>query len=127
MTKFQNVSAQIKWVEECRRIAGEAHDVREEKWRATSATFHDDTRKRSERHDTWITSEMGWQRNMLIALANDVKGLYPLAHSLKWETPPQMQHSAPPVPMPVVNHKPLGKAYVPKTKKPPPSASGSNK
>jgi hypothetical protein len=127
MTKFSNVSAQIKWVEECRRLAGQSHDAREEKWRSTSATFHDDNRKASERHNMWLTAEMGWQRNMLIQLANDVKGLYPLAHSMKWETPPTMNHSAPPIPMPIPRDRPLGKAYVPKPKKlaPPPSSNGS--
>lgn len=131
MTKFGNVSAQIRWVEECRRLAGQAHDAREEKWRSTSATFHDDNRKQVERHQMWMTAEMGWQRNMLIQLANDLKGLYPLAHSMKWETPPSMNHMAPPIPMPVAkntplsknsplsNDRPLGKQYVPKIKKTP--------
>ena len=117
MTKFSNISAQIKWVEECRRLAGQAHDAREEKWRSTSATFHDENRKVMERHNMWMTAEMGWQRNTLIQLANDVKGLYPLTHSLKWETPPQVNHGAPPLPMPIARDKPLGKAYVPKPKK----------
>jgi hypothetical protein len=125
ITKFGNVSAQIRWVEECRRLASQAHDAREEKWRSTSATFHDDNRKMMERHNIWMTAEMGWQRNMLIQLANDVKGLYPLTHSLKWETPPAMNHVAPPVPMPAgpmnphhANNRPLGKQYIPKIKKP---------
>ena len=124
MTKFSNISAQIKWVEECRRLAGQAHDAREEKWRSTSATFHDDNRKATERHNMWMTTEMGWQRSMLIQLANDVKGLYPLTHSLKWETPPQLTHAKPPIPMPravhtpLTNDGPLGKPYVPKPRKP---------
>jgi hypothetical protein len=83
-TKLQNISAQIKWVEECRRIADEAHDKREETWRTTSATFHDEARKARERHDTWVASEMSWQRNILVGMMNDLKGLYPLGHSLKW-------------------------------------------
>ena len=123
MTKFSNVSAQIKWVEGCRRLAGQAHEAREEKWRSTSATFHDDNRKANERHQMWITAEMGWQRNMLIQLANDLKGLYPLAHSMKWETPPSLNHAAPPIPMPIAKDMPLGKPYVPKPRKPPASAN----
>jgi len=129
MTKFSNISAQIKWVEECRRVAGQAHDAREEKWRSTSATFHDDNRKAAERHNMWMTAEMGWQRNMLIQLAKDVKGLYPLTHSLKWETPPQMYHAAPPIPMPIARDtrdKPLGKPYVPKPRTLQPSSKSSN-
>jgi len=129
MTKFSNISAQIKWVEECRRVAGQAHDAREEKWRSTSATFHDDNRKAAERHNMWMTAEMGWQRNMLIQLAKDVKGLYPLTHSLKWETPPQMYHAAPPTPMPIARDtrdKPLGKPYVPKPRTLQPNSKSSS-
>jgi hypothetical protein len=84
MSRLQNVSAQVKWVEECRRIADEAHDKREETWRTTSATFHDDNRKARERHEAWLVSEMAWQRNILVGMMNDLKGLYPLGHSLKW-------------------------------------------
>jgi hypothetical protein len=83
-SRLQNVSAQIKWVEECRRIADEAHDRREETWRTSSATFHDNTRKARERHESWMVQEMNWQRNLLLGMANDLKGLYPLGHSLKW-------------------------------------------
>lgn len=127
MTKFGNVSAQIKWVEECRRLAGQAHDAREEKWRSTSATFHDDNWKAAERHNMWMSAEMGWQRNMVIQLANDVKGLYPLTHSLKWETPSHLGHASPPIPMPVVKDKPLGKPYVPKPRKTPAVPSSTPK
>jgi hypothetical protein len=123
MAKFGNISQQIRWVEDCRRLAGQAHDAREDKWRSTSATFHDDSRKMVERHNVWMTAEMGWQRNMLIQLANDLKGLYPLTHSLKWETPPTINHTAPPIPMPMgpiqhAGNRPLGKEYIPKLKKP---------
>jgi hypothetical protein len=86
VSRLQNVSAQIKWVEECRRIAEEGHDRREETWRTTSATFHDEMRKARERHEAWMVSEMAWQRNLLVGMANDLKGLYPLGHSLKWGT-----------------------------------------
>jgi hypothetical protein len=82
-SRLQNVSAQIKWVEECRRIAEEAHDRREETWRLSSATFHDETRKDRERHEAWMVSEMAWQRNTLVGMMKDLKGLYPLGHSLK--------------------------------------------
>jgi len=84
LQKLNNLSEQVHWVEQCRRIADEAHDKREDTWRTSSATFHDDARRTRERHDTWMTSEMVWQRNMLLSLSNDIKGLYPLGHSLKW-------------------------------------------
>jgi hypothetical protein len=85
-SRLQNVSAQIKWVEECRRIADDNHDRREDTWRTSSATFHDETRKARERHEAWMVSEMAWQRNLLVGMVNDLKGLYPLGHSLKWGT-----------------------------------------
>ncbi|KAF2429537.1 hypothetical protein EJ08DRAFT_698253 [Tothia fuscella] len=117
--KLQNISAQIKWVEECRRIADEAHDRREETWRSTSATFHDETRKVRERHEAWMAQEMTWQRNTLMGMINDLKGLYPLGHSLKWETPPTLLHASPPIPMPtqptyryVANKRPIPKSTV---------------
>lgn len=82
------LSQQIHWVETCRRVADEAHDAREDTWRTTSATFHHDAARARDRHEAWLAHEMAWLRNMLIGLNNDVKGLYPLGHSLKWETPP---------------------------------------
>ena len=57
---------------------------REERWRSSSATYHDETRKGRERHEAWIVQEMAWQRNMLIGLSNDMKGLHSIGHSMKW-------------------------------------------
>jgi len=31
-----------------------------------------------------MASEITWQRIMLLSLSNDIEGLYPLGHSLKW-------------------------------------------
>ncbi|QDS71296.1 hypothetical protein FKW77_001482 [Venturia effusa] len=127
MTKLHSVSAQIKWVEECRRIADEAHDGREERWRSSSATFHDETRKARERHEAWVVQEMAWQRNMLIGLSNDMKGLHSIGHSMKWETPASMQQVPPPGPP-----LPMGPAqsgqphpFVPYNSKPAKNAGGA--
>lgn len=130
-SKLNNISAQIKWVEECRRIAGELHDAREEKWRTTSATFHDDNRKARENHEKFLLAEMNWQRSMLIALANDMKGMQALSHSLKWETPPtpfpgpqqtQQPIPAPALPMPQLKHRPYAPRQMQKKKKMPATA-----
>jgi hypothetical protein len=83
--KLNNLSEQVHWVEQCHRVADEAHDNREDTWRTSSATFHDHVRQARERHETWIANEMAWQRNMLLNLSNEIKGLYPLNHSLKWK------------------------------------------
>ena len=45
LQKLNNLSEQVHWVEQCRRIADVAHDEREDTWRTSSATFHDDTRR----------------------------------------------------------------------------------
>ncbi|RDI77448.1 hypothetical protein Vi05172_g12562 [Venturia inaequalis] len=127
MTKLHSVSAQIKWVEECRRIADEAHDGREERWRTSSATFHDDTRKGRERHEAWIVQEMAWQRNMLIGLSNDMKGLHSIGHSMKWETPASMQRAPPPGPPlpPGPSHPGQPSPFVPYNSKTSKNASGA--
>ncbi|KAF1988389.1 hypothetical protein K402DRAFT_34463 [Aulographum hederae CBS 113979] len=124
----KNLSAQIRWVEQCRRIAAEDHDKREEKWRTTSATFHDDNRRKRESHDMWVAQELTKQTNLLVQVSNDVKGLYPLAHSMKWETPasfqvPQPSSMPPPgmqqVPRPSRNYGPASRtAPILNSKKP---------
>jgi len=90
----KSVSDQIRWVEQCRRLADEAHDKREEKWRVTSATFHDDNRRKLDAHNAkvdshnvWLSQEMLRQSTLLNQLMGEVKGLYPLMHTVKWETP----------------------------------------
>jgi len=107
----KNISEQIRWAEQCRRIADEAHDKREEKWRVTSATFHDDNRRKLDAHNAkvdshnvWLSQEMLRQSTLLNQLMGDVKGLYPLLHTVKWETPTNAfgaTHASAPTPAPV--------------------------
>ncbi|KAF2100081.1 hypothetical protein NA57DRAFT_75583 [Rhizodiscina lignyota] len=90
--EIRQLTKQIKWVETCRRTASSEYHQREERWRTTSATFHDQNRVKRERHEAWVAAEMARQTNMLGQVINDVKGLYPLLHSVKWETPTAAPH-----------------------------------
>lgn len=87
-TDIKTLSKQIKWVDECRRLADSAHDSKEEKWRTTSATFHDAARKDREIHERWMVGEMTRHSNMLLQLLNEVKTLNNVQFSNKWEIPP---------------------------------------
>jgi hypothetical protein len=53
------VSTQIKWVDECRRVAAGLHDKREEARRTTSAAFHDRQRQDRENFQNRILHESG--------------------------------------------------------------------
>jgi hypothetical protein len=50
-------SAQIKWVEDCRRIAADMHNQREETWRTSSASFHERQRQHREAFETRLLQE----------------------------------------------------------------------
>ncbi|EON65180.1 hypothetical protein W97_04417 [Coniosporium apollinis CBS 100218] len=87
MAQFRNLSNQIRWVEDCRRIADEAHDIKEDNWRITSATFHDNSQQRQQSHENWVKAELKKQGNVLTQVLTEVRGLSNLTMSLKWETP----------------------------------------
>ncbi|KAF2815053.1 uncharacterized protein BDZ99DRAFT_494911 [Mytilinidion resinicola] len=89
----KQLSNQIRWVEQCRRIASEAHDAREETWRMSSASFHDKNRQSRESFEQRMLNESAIQGTMLSQILSEVKGLASVAFSLKWETP--SQYSAP--------------------------------
>jgi hypothetical protein len=97
----KQLSNQIRWVEQCRRIASEAHDAREETWRTSSAIYHDQARQNRENFEKRMLSESAMQGNLLNQIMSEVKGLASVALSLKWETPGQYPPSAPyPAPVP---------------------------
>ena len=92
----KQLSNQVRWVEECRRIASDAHDEREETWRTSSAAFHDKNRQDRESFEKRALNESATQRNMLSQILTEVKTLASVAFSLKWETPAQFPPSYPP-------------------------------
>lgn len=108
LSKLKNISHQIKWVEDCRRIADNHHDTREEHWRTTSATFHDEVRRVREKHENWMVREMTWQRDVLRQLLGELKGLGAAVHSVKWELPPGLPPAAhPPLQGPAQPKQPI--------------------
>ncbi|KAF2175629.1 hypothetical protein K469DRAFT_723910 [Zopfia rhizophila CBS 207.26] len=81
------LSNQIRWVEECRRVASDVHDKREETWRTTSAGFHDRNRQDRETFQNKMLQETHMQGQVLNQILNEVKALGHVTMSLKWETP----------------------------------------
>lgn len=81
------VSSQIRWVEECRRVAADIHDKREENWRTSSAGFHDRGRQDRENFQNRLLHESGQQGRVLNQILNEVKAIGLYSQSMKWETP----------------------------------------
>jgi len=55
----------VPWLEHCRKTAADASQEREEKWRFSSATFHDQARKEREKAEKTILEEIKAQRSLL--------------------------------------------------------------
>jgi hypothetical protein len=95
------VSTQIKWVEECRRVAADIHDKREETWRTSSAGFHDRQRQDRENFQNRILHESSTQSQTLNQILNEVKAIGLYAQNMKWETPnSHLAYLTPPAPTP---------------------------
>jgi hypothetical protein len=109
------VSSQIRWVEDCRRVAADIHDKREENWRTSSAGFHDRGRQDRENFQSRMLHESDQQGRVLNQILNEVKAIGLYSQSMKWETP---------------NHLATHPAYPPAPAQPnfptqqPPAASG---
>lgn len=114
LKQFNQMSKQIRWLEDCRRVSTNLHSKREETWRMSSATFHDSARRDREAYEKYMVKEMMRQGQMLSTIANEVKSLSNVTYSLKWETPgnnPSQSWSAPTASMspaqPAVQSRPL--------------------
>jgi hypothetical protein len=94
------LSSQIRWVEECRRVATDIHDKKEENWRTSSAGFHDRNRQDRENFQTRMLNESSMQGRVLNQILNEVKTIGLYTQSMKWETPDHLaRHPAfPPQP-----------------------------
>jgi len=60
-----NISNGIQWLEGCRKNEHDAAQTREEKWRMSSATFHDNARKDREATEKELLSEIKAQKKQL--------------------------------------------------------------
>ncbi|KAF2838533.1 hypothetical protein M501DRAFT_992507 [Patellaria atrata CBS 101060] len=97
--ELKNLSNQVKWVEDCRRIADASHDKKEDTWRSTSATFHDQMRRQRETYEQWMIQEVKTLRSMLSHVLGEIRALSPVVMSLKWDDP-TFRHPAPPPAIP---------------------------
>lgn len=80
-------SAQIKWVEDCRRVATDLHNQREETWRTSSAGFHDRQRQHGEAVEARMLQESTSQAELLRQVLDEVKAIGQHTQSLQWEIP----------------------------------------
>ncbi|KAF2444001.1 hypothetical protein P171DRAFT_23825 [Karstenula rhodostoma CBS 690.94] len=94
------ISSQIKWVEDCRRVAADTHDKREDNWRTSSANFHDKARQERESFQGRLLHEQGMQSQTLHQILSEVKSFGLYVQSMKWETPGSLSMGPPYMPGP---------------------------
>lgn len=95
------ISRQVKWVEDCRRLANEVHVKREDTWRTTSAGFHDQQRQDRENFQHRMIHESTMHSQALNQILNEVKAIGLYAQNMKWETPStHLNYVSPQVPTP---------------------------
>lgn len=58
MTEFSNISKLVPWLEHCRKTFADKTQAREEKWRTSSATFHDQARGDREEAERRVEHEL---------------------------------------------------------------------
>ena len=69
MAELTNISKLIPWLEHCRKTSADKVQAREEKWRTSSATFHDQTRREREAAEKRIEKKLEEQRELLVKVA----------------------------------------------------------
>lgn len=69
MTELANISKLIPWLEHCRQVGADKTQAREEKWRTSSANFHDQSRRDRESAEKRIEEELQRQKALLIRIA----------------------------------------------------------
>jgi len=123
------LSSQIRWVEECRRVAADAHDKREENWRTSSAGFHERNRQDRETFQARMIHESSLHSQTLQQLLNEVKAIGLYAQSMKWETPSSLSAGPvyPHVQVPVAPAFPTQAPPTPASSRGPTSNATSNK
>lgn len=97
------LSRQIKWVEDCRRVANDVHVKREDTWRTSSAGFHDQQRQDRENFQNRMIHESAMHSQTLNQILNEVKAIGLYAQNMKWETPSYLNHmpnASPQIPTP---------------------------
>ena len=69
MAELANISKLVPWLEHCRKSAADKVQAREEKWRSSSATFHDQARRDRETSEKKLELELQKQRALLMRIA----------------------------------------------------------
>lgn len=69
MSELGNISKLVPWLEHCRKTNADKVQAREEKWRSSSATFHDQNRRDREAAERQIKEQLEAQRYLLVKLA----------------------------------------------------------
>jgi hypothetical protein len=69
MAELANIAKLVPWLEHCRKTAADKVQAREEKWRTSSATFHDQSRRDRENAEKKLEEELQRQRALLIKIA----------------------------------------------------------
>lgn len=65
LTELANLTKLVPWLEHCRKTASDKTQAREEKWRSSSATFHDQNRKDREMAEHKLSEQLEVQQQLL--------------------------------------------------------------
>ncbi len=74
MAELANISKLLPWLENCRKTSSDQVQAREEKWRTSSATFHDQSRRDREAAEKRIERKLEEQKDLLLRVIR-AKGL----------------------------------------------------
>lgn len=69
MTELTNISKLIPWLEHCRKTSADKIQAREEKWRTSSATFHDQSRREREAAEKGLVKKLDENNQLLLKIA----------------------------------------------------------
>ncbi|KAK1077555.1 hypothetical protein LTR33_007993 [Friedmanniomyces endolithicus] len=69
MAELASIAKLVHWVEACRKSSADKAQAREEKWRTSSATFHDQSRRDRETAEERLLDEVQKQRVLLERVA----------------------------------------------------------
>lgn len=69
MAELSSVTKLVHWLEHCRKTSVDKVQAREEKWKSSSATFHDETRREREAAKKRIERKLEEQGELLMQLA----------------------------------------------------------
>lgn len=69
MSELSNITKLLPWLEHCRKTNADKVQAREEKWRSSSATFHDQSRRDRETAEKRLEEELDAQQKLLVKIA----------------------------------------------------------